>query len=137
VFRRFVAWAGLLGMLLHAGLVVHQRAAMGAGDVPHAVSIESDSDGGTLAKALLASMCRPGTATAGDSAPEPSEPDKSLTHCLACVPAGHSVLLPAMLRSPHPSLEPLPQRVAWHATQWLIKERTAERPPVRGPPGVA
>ena len=108
---------------------------MGLGDGSIAVSALTDSDAGSFAKALLASMCRPGVAQAGESAPAPSEPGKPFTHCLTCCcPAGQSIVLPAILRSPHPSLEPLPQRIAWRATHAVIKERTAERPPVRGPP---
>jgi hypothetical protein len=134
VFRRIIAWAGLLCMLL-PGLVAHQRMVAEADALLPAAAAYAASDGGTLASALLASMCQPGAARSDDSSSIPAVPGGPLIPCLACCClAGHGVVLAVSPDSPDPRLEAPADRLRWHAKVSSIRERTSERPPVRGPP---
>lgn len=143
--RRMVAWVGLLGVLLHAGLVVHHRAFMAMPGVDAAMLVAGDGLAQDLSRALMAAMCGKGPAALDSGAatpeandlgtgPTPSN-DGSVPSCpVCCCPTVQILTIATGLPDPRPDVEPLAQRVRWHAVQATIAERSRERPPVRGPP---
>jgi hypothetical protein len=130
--RQLVAWLGLLCVLWHAGAAVHH----------HVVALDptalvrtaaATSDEARLLRDVMLALCRPGLAAPATGTTRDGTPPDGTSPCPDCCPSAPSVLADP-IRTPHPAREPLALRVAWQAIQASIAERTAERPPVRGPP---
>jgi hypothetical protein len=133
-FRRIAAWAGLLCMLLHAGLTVLHRAPL---QTATAAQPGIDFREADFAKALRVAMCGPRASTSTEPMqPLPFGPAEGTPCLMCCCPGGGSIVLVEAIRSLDPSYEPLSERIAWQARHIAITRRTAERPPVRGPPAV-
>ncbi len=132
--RRPMGWLAVLCVLWHAAYAVHHHVvALDPTAVPRAAHA-AIGEAGLLRDVMLA-LCRPAIPDAGGEpagGPTGPSPDGKAGCPDCCLSA--PVALTGPMRSLHPALEQVPLRVAWQAIHATIAERTAERPPVRGPP---
>lgn len=136
--RRLIALAGLLCVLLHAGIaVLHQS--MPVRGFATEVAGASDKAAVELAAALSASLCTPSGRQGGHNLPgSPSAPDHREIPCpVCCCPAATAMLAPIGARCLLPHVANVRERVIWQARQIEMRARLSERPPVRAPPLVA